>query len=91
MALALILHHAPKPVRKFSTMQSPYISRPLFSAKTAILLKNVGLSVQREKIAGKKVNENGEFDDVFKAHVLESYVTNQDDIIKGAFSRVFIK
>ena len=35
--------------------------------------------------------ENGEFDDVFKAHVLESYVTNQDDIIKRAFSRVFIK
>ena len=74
MILALILHYAPKPVRKFSTMQSPYISRPLFSAKTAILLKNVGLSVQREK-----------------AHVLESYVTNQDDIIKRAFSRVFIK
>lgn len=31
--------------------------------------------------------ENGEFDVVFKA----SYVTNQDYIIKRAFSRVFIK
>lgn len=35
--------------------------------------------------------ENGEFDVVFKANVLESYVTNQDYIIKRAFSRVFIK